>query len=106
MPSLTFYGKPARQGWKRKSINYIYINKKDGKVLSPHSLRHSLNSNLLRAGCNEAKIGSYMGWKPNKLTKTQQGYTEFRAEDLRDVVQMIDEIYLINPNVSANVAAF
>jgi integrase len=50
--------------------------------LTPHGLRRTLNSMLRAAGKDAAKIRAALGWRQEA---TQDGYTEFRAEDLEDL---------------------
>ncbi len=53
-----------------------------GRRLTPHGLRRTLNSMLRAAGKDAAKIRAALGWRQEA---TQDGYTEFRAEDLEDL---------------------
>ena len=65
--------------------------------VTPHSLRHSLNSHLLAAGADPIKIRAYMGWSDNVfqpvLTPVQVGYTRWPPEHLRDLMPIIDKIF-------------
>ena len=65
--------------------------------ITPHSLRHSLNSHLLAAGCDPIKVRAYMGWSDNMfqpiLTPVQAGYTRWPPEHLRDQVKVIDQLF-------------
>jgi integrase len=71
----------------------------DWKVrgITPHSLRHSLNSHLLAVGCDPIKIRAYMGWSDNiavpVLTPVQSGYTHWQPEHLRDLIPAIQNIF-------------
>lgn len=64
--------------------------------ITPHSLRHSLNSHLLAAGTDPIKVRAYMGWSDNVfqpvLTPVQAGYTRWPPEHLRDLLPAIDKI--------------
>ncbi len=53
-----------------------------GRRLTPHGLRRTLNSMLRAAGKDAAKIRAALGWRQEA---TQDGYTEFRTEDLEDL---------------------
>jgi integrase len=67
------------------------------KNVTPHSLRHSLNSHLLAAGCDAVKVRAYMGWSDNVLqpvlTPVQAGYTHWLPRQLRDLVLEMDKIF-------------
>ena len=53
-----------------------------GRHLTPHGFRRTLNSLLLAANKDSAKIRAALGWKQEV---TQDGYTEFKAADLEDL---------------------
>ena len=65
--------------------------------VTPHSLRHSLNSHLLAAGADPIKVRAFMGWSDNVfhpvLTPVQAGYTRWPPEHLRDLIPQIDKIF-------------
>ncbi len=86
----------SKEGWKRNVKTYVYRTE-DGSHLKPHSFRHSLNTNLLSAGCNPLFVQLYLGWSPSSqapiLTKVQQGYSHLDTDPLRHVVDCIDSIY-------------
>ena len=87
--------------WWRKSfqraLKKAKITKND---VTPHSLRHSLNSHLLAAGCDPVKVRAYMGWTDNVrapvLTPVQAGYTHWPADHLKDLLPPINEIFAPN----------
>ena len=83
-------------GKTRTRTVYRYITV-SGAPLKPHSLRHSLNTNLLAAGGNILKVQAYLGWTSSslipRLTRVQQGYTHLQVEDLREIAELVDEIY-------------
>ena len=84
------------EGKKRTRKVYKYISE-TGAPLTPHSLRHSLNTNLLAADANILKVQAFLGWTSNSLipllTRVQQGYTHLRVEDLREIAELVDEMY-------------
>lgn len=96
--------------WWRKSFRNAMINagfmlKIDAtkevlnpRNVTPHALRHSLNTNLIAAGCDPYKVQAYLGWSPNiqvpVLTRVQEGYTHMNADHLRDIVDSVDKLYL------------
>lgn len=61
------------------------------RIMSPHILRHSLNTNLLDAGCGKIMVGEYLSWTHQE--DVQSGYTHFRAKHLQKIADKIDEIY-------------
>jgi site-specific recombinase XerD len=63
--------------------------------ITPHCLRHSLNTNLLAARADPLKIQMYLGWTPKIpiLTPVQRGYTHLTRHQLQDVSEKIAEIY-------------
>ncbi len=66
------------------------------RSLSPHSLRHSLNSILLNEGCNIIKVQYFFGWSPITapvLTPVHRGYTHIGVDDLRELIPVIQSIF-------------
>jgi site-specific recombinase XerD len=57
--------------------------------LTPHSFRHSLNTLLLDAGVDAAKIRAALGWTS---TGVQDGYTHWGAGHLRDLAEAFDQV--------------
>ncbi len=70
--------------WAKRWAGALKAAKIDrsGRRLTPHGLRRTLNSMLRAAGKDAAKIRAALGWRQEA---TQDGYTEFRAEDLEDL---------------------
>jgi integrase len=70
--------------------------------VTPHSLRHSLNSHLLAVGCDPIKVRAYMGWSDSGfqpvLTPVQAGYTRWPPEHLRDLLPKIEAIFNVADN--------
>lgn len=62
-----------------------------GRNLTPHSFRHSLNTNLLLAGVPALYVRKYIGWTEGKSTQT--AYTHIKAEDLISVADAIDQMF-------------
>lgn len=75
--------------------------------LTPHSLRHSLNSILLSAGVNTLAVAEFMGWTSdlgNTITRVQRGYTHLELLDLRKVADAIDKS--LEPAAAGNIRRF
>jgi integrase len=80
--------------WWYENFNAAVKNAKIKKKITPHCLRHSLNTNLLFAGVSPFLIQQYLGWsKDNSLTKVQEGYTHVQPEHLTVVSTKIDQLY-------------
>lgn len=58
--------------------------------LKPHSFRHTLNTLLRNAGQDPAKIRATLGWQQEK---TQDNYTHWQIEDLRDQSKVVDDLF-------------
>jgi len=73
----TWWGKRFMRAMEKAGIDYRSRN------LHPHSFRHSLNTILRDAGKDPAKVRAVLGWRQER---TQDGYTHFDIEHLRDLV--------------------
>ena len=69
----------------------------DDEEVSPHCLRTSLNSNLLKYAGQEIKeswVAFYMGWLSETLTKTQGAYyTQYGPKEMWKVANAINLVY-------------
>ena len=68
----------------------------DDKDVSPHCLRTSLNTNLLKNAkdIKESWVAFYMGWLAETLTRTQQThYTHYGPNEMWQVANSINLIY-------------
>lgn len=63
------------------------------KELTPHVLRHSLNTNLRLSGVSDILVAEYMSWEHQGGNAVQEGYTHVYAENLRPVVDCIETMY-------------
>ena len=61
--------------------------------MKSHTLRHSLNTNLLTAGLSPILVAEYLSWEHQSILDMQQRYTHVYAEALRPVADKIDELY-------------
>ena len=66
-------------------------------MLSPHKLRHALNTNLLAAqmegAITETLVAEYLSWEHQDQSKMQRRYTNLVASRLIPVADMIEKIY-------------
>ena len=80
----------------RKRITYKYRNAQ-GEWITPHSLRHSLNTHLISSGCDPIKVRAYFGWSENillpSLTPVQKGYTHWEPDQLKALLPLIGGIF-------------
>ena len=67
--------------------------------MKSHTLRHSLNTNLLTAGISPILVAEYLSWEHQSILDMQQRYTHVYAEALRPVADKIDELYHLPPAV-------
>ncbi len=63
----------------------------------PHSLRHALNSYLIKMGAPLQYIQEYMGWsRRGILTQSQEWYTHIEPEDMQVIPDIIERMYAIS----------
>jgi len=67
-------------------------------TMSSHSLRHSLNTNLLISGSNPILVAEYLSWKHQELIDMQQNYTHFVAMNLKPIADAIDDLFIDEKN--------
>lgn len=68
------------------------------KAITPHTMRHSLNSLLLVAGMSPVLVAEYMSWEhqlmmQDQSASVQKRYTHLYAKNLKPVADKIDEIF-------------
>ncbi len=102
--------KPDSDGWYFAGYTYSRISTDVGKLraallvadrinasvwkrLTPHLLRHSLNTNLLVAGCPELMTAEYLSWRHQNMIDMQKNYTHIKAKKLQAIANKIDEMY-------------
>lgn len=61
--------------------------------MTPHILRHSLNTNLLVGGVSPMLVEEYLGWKHQTLPVMQQNYTHVFVQALKPVCDRIDQVF-------------
>ncbi len=59
--------------------------------LTPHKLRHALNTKLIEAGINPLLIQEYFGWHHQDRNRVQMGYTHIYIKALLEVADKIEE---------------
>lgn len=67
---------------------------------TPHSFRHSLNTNLLTAGADPVVVQVMLRWSTQMATGIQRNYFDARGPFMRRVAEKIDEIYDFPVDVS------
>ncbi len=71
------------------------------KAMTSHTLRHSLNTNLLVSGISPLLAAEYLSWNHQMILDMQERYTHIYAESLRPVADKIDELYRIPATAAA-----
>lgn len=70
------------------------------KSMTPHILRHSLNTNLrLESRLPDLVVAEYLSWQHQPENSVQAGYTHLYAENLRPVADAIDEMYGVSEKI-------
>jgi integrase len=68
----------------------------DERLITSHSARHSLNTNLLAAGVAPLLVQSFLGWSSAEariLTRVQVAYTHLSLLRVEDVAKAVDLMY-------------
>lgn len=65
----------------------------DYSRMTCHTLRHSMNTNLLVAKQDPIMVAEYLSWEHQKLPDIQKRYTHIYAESMRVIADTIDRIY-------------
>lgn len=60
--------------------------------LTPHVLRHSLNTMLRVEGLPDVLVAEYMSWTHQDNNSVQEGYTHLYARNLRPVANAVDRL--------------
>lgn len=70
-------------------------NDANGFRRTPHSLRHTLNTQLLVDGVSPVLVREYLGWCEDgpRLTKVQSKYTHVMVMDMAGLVGVIDRLF-------------
>jgi integrase len=75
-------------------ISKWYTIDRQGRNITPKSLRHSLNTHMEEAAVNPLLIRQYFGWSHvgAGMTETQTGYTHVSIDALKAITDEIDEM--------------
>lgn len=78
-----------------RAIAYMLFPEYDAiySTLTPHVLRHSLNTNLLVAGEPPLLVAEYLSWNHQVLLDMQQRYTHIHTANLNKIADRIDMLY-------------
>ncbi len=76
--------------------SFAYTTGMSKLEVTPHGLRHALNTRLVEEGINAVLIQEYFGWHHQDRNKIQEGYTHLYITALLEVSKKIEEI-LENP---------
>ncbi len=79
----------------RLMLRIKYPNEKLLENFSSHTLRHSLNTNLILDGQNKDLLQKYLGWSREEEFSTQLIYTHYGPKDLIPISDAITKIYSI-----------
>ena len=60
--------------------------------ITPHGLRHALNTRLIEEGVNAILVQEYFGWHHQDRNKIQEGYTHLYVTALLEVSHAIERI--------------
>lgn len=63
------------------------------RSITPHVLRHSLNTNLLAAEASPVLVAYYLAWQHQSLIDMQERYTHLQAMKLSNVADSIDRMF-------------
>lgn len=94
-------GRPINYNHWRKAfvqhVDAIGVDR-EGRRLTPHSLRHTLNTLLIERGGNPLLVAQYLGWSQSSLpvpalTPVQGGYTHISQDSLRDLLPIIESMF-------------
>ncbi len=104
-------GSPINEKWVEFNFNLFKDaaaevckeNREAWELLTPHILRHSLNTNLRVSGVSDFLICEYLSWKSQGVNAVQEGYSHAKATQLRPVADMIDKLYLGDANSKASI---
>ena len=71
-------------------------DKEEISTITPHILRHSLNTNLLANEVSPVLVAYYLSWQHQALLDMQERYTHLQAKKLIAVSDSIDRMFPIN----------
>ena len=90
-------GSRLGETWWRKTFVRVADREQLATGITAHSLRHSLNTQLVAAGCDPAKVRAYFGWSDGAsggvLSAVQAAYTHWSPGDLAEVAMYIETIF-------------
>lgn len=81
--------------WRKRFDDALEASKvkTEGRNLTPHSFRHTLNSLLLNSGIDTFLVQQYLGWTSRDgMPSTQRIYTHLPVERLKTVSRKIEKL--------------
>lgn len=78
-----------------KVVGKLVAPEVDWQKVTPHALRHSLNTNLIVNGCNPVIVSEYLSWEHQSITAIQKRYTHIYASNTAEIARKIDELYVV-----------
>ena len=84
-----FLLKTVNSTWTK---SFAHTSAFSGVEITPHGLRHALNTRLVEEGVNAVLIQEYFGWHHQDRNKIQEGYTHLYITALLEVSKKIETL--------------
>ena len=84
-----FLLKTVNSTWTK---SFAHTSAFSGVEITPHGLRHALNTRLVEEGVNAVLIQEYFGWHHQDRNKIQEGYTHLYITALLEVSKKIEAL--------------
>ncbi len=72
--------------------SFAYTKAMSKVDVTPHKLRHALNTRLVESGVNPLLVQEYFGWHHQDRNRIQEGYTHIYVKALLEVSRAIEKI--------------
>lgn len=105
---VSYFTVNTHRNWGTKAVGEVlmiacgaYPEERDiFSEMKSHTLRHSMNTNLLASGLPPLLVAEYLSWNHQCILDMQQRYTHVYAESMRPVADKIDELYCLPAKMS------